>query len=304
MKIISVCIPVYNEESNIENAYIKIKDLFEKNLINYDYEIIFTDNHSYDKTQEIISDLCAKNNKVKYIRFRSNLQYDKSILEGYKSSNGDAAIVLNCDLQDPPELIEKFIHQWEQGNDVVYGVVNSRKENFIVNSFRKFFYYIMNSNTEIKYPLNAHDFRLLDRKVIDSLKNTNNLFPYVRGLTYSLSTNPYGIEYDRDERSQGKSKFGFYNSFTYAINAFIEETFLFTKIFRRITLILLASFLLFTVVNILNAFSLLTFFNHVIIGLLVFICTFLTIVCEYCTRIYFQLNKTQKIIYEKKINFE
>ena len=123
MKTISICIPVYNEESNIENAYIKIKDLFEKNLINYDYEIIFTDNHSFDKTQEIISDLCAKNNKVKYIRFRSNLQYDKSILEGYKNSNGDAAIVLNCDLQDPPELIEKFIYQWEQGSDVVYGVV-------------------------------------------------------------------------------------------------------------------------------------------------------------------------------------
>ena len=303
MKIISICVPVYNEEINIKNTYDKIKSLFEKNLLTYDYEIIFTDNHSYDKTQEIITDLCTKDKKVKYIRFRSNLQYDKSILEGYKNSNGDAAIVLNCDLQDPPELIEKFIHQWEQGSDVVYGVVNSRRENFIINSLRIFFYYIMNSNTEIKYPLNAHDFRLLDKKVIDSLRNTNNLFPYVRGLTYSLSTKPYGIEYDRVERSQGKSKFGFYNSFTYAINAFIEETFLFTKIFRRITLVLLASFLIFTIINIFNAFSLLTFFNHVIVGLLVFICTFLTIVCEYCTRIYFQFKKTQKIIHEKKINF-
>ena len=303
MKLISICIPVYNEESNIEDTYNRIKNLFEKNLINYNYEIIFTDNHSYDKTQKIISDLCVKNNKVKYIRFRSNLQYDKSILEGYKNSNGDAAIVLNCDLQDPPELIEKFIHQWEQGSDVVYGVVNSRRENPIINSFRKFFYYIMNSNTEIKYPLNAHDFRLLDRKVINNLKDTDNLFPYVRGLTYSLSTKPYGIEYDRVERSQGESKFGFYKSFTYAVNAFIEETFLFTKIFRRITLILFTFFLIFTLINIIKAFSLLSFFNNVIIGLLVFICIFLTIVCEYCTRIYFQLKKTKKIIHEEKINF-
>tara|TARA_B100000767_G_scaffold233018_1_gene225178 strand:- start:597 stop:1511 length:915 start_codon:yes stop_codon:yes gene_type:complete len=304
MKLISICIPVYNEEANIDNTYNTIKDLFEKQIIKYDYEIIFTDNHSSDKTEKIITELCSKNNKIKYIRFRSNLQYDKSILEGYKNSNGDAAIVLNCDLQDPPELIKKFIHQWEQGSDVVYGVVNSRRENFIINSLRKFFYYIMNSNTEIKYPLNAHDFRLLDKSIINELKNTNNLFPYVRGLTYSLSTKPYGVEYDRVERSQGKSKFGFYNSFTYAINAFIEETFLFTKIFRRITLILLVSFLIFTFINIFNTFSLLPFFNHIIIGLLVFICTFLTIVCEYCTRIYFQLNKTQKIIHEKKINFE
>ena len=303
MKVISICIPVYNEETNIENTYNTIKNLFEKKLINYDYEIIFTDNHSYDKTQEIITDLCSKNNKVKYIRFRSNLLYDKSILEGYKNSSGDAAIVLNCDLQDPPELIEKFIYQWEQGNDVVYGVVNSRQENFIVNSLRIFFYYIMNSNTEIKYPLNAHDFRLLDRKVINNLKDINNLFPYVRGLTYSLAKKPYGIEYDRVQRGHGKSKFGFYRTFTYAINAFIEETSLFTKIFRRVTLILFVSFLIFTIINIFKSFTLLSFYNHLIIGLMVFICTFLTIICEYCTRIYFQLKKTQKIIHEKKINF-
>ena len=303
MKIISICIPVFNEEINILNAYNKIIQLFEKKLNNYDYEIIFTDNHSSDRTEEIIMDLCNKDNKVKYIRFRANLEYDKSILEGYKNSTGEAAIVFNCDLQDPPELLEKFIHHWEKGSDVVYGVVSSRKENVIINSFRIFFYYIMNSNTEIKYPLNAHDFRLLDRKVINNLKDTNNLFPYVRGLTYSLAKNPQGIEYDRKKRDEGKSKFGFYKNFTYAINAFIEETFLFTKIFRRATLFLLISFLFFSIINILKTFTLLSFYNHVIVGLLIFVCTFLTIICEYCTRIYFQLKKTQRIIYEKKINF-
>ena len=303
MKIISICIPVFNEEINILNAYNKIIQLFEKKLNNYDYEIIFTDNHSSDRTEEIIMDLCNKDNKVKYIRFRANLEYDKSILEGYKNSTGDAAIVFNCDLQDPPELLEKFIHYWEKGSDVVYGVVSSRKENVIINSFRIFFYYIMNSNTEIKYPLNAHDFRLLDRKVINNLKDTNNLFPYVRGLTYSLAKNPQGIEYDRKKRNEGKSKFGFYKNFTYAINAFIEETFLFTKIFRRATLFLLIFFLFFSIINILKTFTLLSFYNHVIVGLLIFVCTFLTIICEYCTRIYFQLKKTQRIIYEKKINF-
>ena len=303
MKTISICIPVFNEEENILDAYNKIISLFKNKLNKYDYEIIFTDNHSEDKTQEIITDLCTKNNKVKYIRFRTNLEYDKSILEGYRNSTGDAAIVVHCDLQDPPELFEKFIDQWEQGNDVVFGVVNSRKESPIVNLLRVFFYYIMNSNTEIKYPLNAHDFRIVDRKILNSLKDINNLFPYVRGLTYSLSKKPHAIEYDRDKRNKGKSKISFYKSFTYAINAFLEETFLFTKIFRRITLIIVISFLIFTIANILKTFSLLSFFNHVILGLMVFICTFLTIVCEYSTRIYFQLKKTQRFIYEKKINF-
>ena len=151
--------------------------------------------------------------------------------------------------------------------------------------------------------MNAHDFRLVDRKVINNFKDSNNLFPYVRGLTYSLAKNPHGVEYDREKRDKGESKIGFYKSFTYAINAFIEETFLFTKILRRITLVLLVSFLFFTIINILSAFSFLSFYDHLIIGLMVFICTFLTIICEYCTRIYFQLKKTQRVIYEKKINF-
>ena len=140
MKTISICVPVFNEEENIQNAYDKITNLFKDKLNKYDYEIIFTDNHSTDKTEEIITNLCQKNNKVKYIRFRTNLEYDKSIIEGYKNSTGDAAIVIDCDLQDPPELFEKFIYQWENGNDVVYGVVNSRKENFIEKLFRVFLY--------------------------------------------------------------------------------------------------------------------------------------------------------------------
>ncbi len=303
MKLISICIPVYNEEENVVNTYETIKNLFEKKLINFDYEIIFTDNHSEDKTESVIMELCSKNKKVKYIRFKANLEYDKSILEGYKNSNGDAAIVINCDLQDPPELIEKFILKWEEGNDLVYGIVNSRQENIVLNSFRKLFYFIMNSNTDIKYPLNSHDFRLLDRSIIERLKNINNLFPYVRGLTYSISKKPHGIEYDRNQRNKGKSKFGFYRSFTYAINAFIEETFLFTKFFRRIALLLVVSFLIFSVINIFKLFSILSFFEHVMLSLTIFICIFLTFICEYCTRIYFQLKKTEKNIFEKKINF-
>ena len=303
MKLISICIPVYNEEKNILNTYNVIKNLFEKNLNNFDYEIIFTDNHSNDETETIITELCSKSRKVKYIRFKANLEYDKSILEGYKNSSGDAAIVINCDLQDPPELIEKFILKWEEGNDLIYGVVSSRRENAFITSLRKLFYYLMNSNTEIKYPLNSHDFRLLDRSIVKKLKEVNNLFPYVRGLTYSLSKNPYGIKYNRNQRSKGKSKFGFYRSFTYAINAFIEETFLFTKTLRRIALLVVISFLIFSVINILKLFTVLSFFNHVLLSITVFICIFLTFICEYCTRIYFQLKKTEKIIFDKKINF-
>jgi len=303
MKKISICVPVLNEEENILNAYQKIKAVFESKLKNYDYEFIFTDNHSTDKSEQILADLCTQDKKVKNIRFRNNLDYDKSILEGYKHSTGDAAIVIDCDLQDPPELFENFIKNWEKGYDVVYGITQTRKESSIINFLRKTFYIIMNLNTDIKYPLDAHDFRLVDRQVINGFKDNSNLFPYVRGLTFALSNNPIGIEYDRKIRKKGKSKLGFYNTFTYAINALLEETFFFTKIFRRLSLIMVFSGLTFSMFNFFNGFQTLGFFMNTIILILIFACMFLAIICEYVTRIYFQIKKTERIIYEKKINF-
>ena len=303
MKKISVCIPVFNEEENILNTYEKIKKLFNHSLSNYDYEIIFTDNNSSDDTEKIITSLCLDDQKVKYIRFKSNLQYDKSVLEGYKNSTGDAAIVIDCDLQDPPELIINFIEKWEQGHDVVYGVADSRKENFIKKLFRNFFYILMKYNTDFRYPINAHGFRLIDKQVINNLKNINNLFPYVRGLTFSLSKTPIGLTYNRSPRSQGKSKLGVYSSFNYAINAFLEETFLFSKIFRRIALILFFLTIIGTLINFFQAFKFINPFENSVLILLILIYILLSIVCEYVTRIYFQLKKTERIIYEKKINF-
>lgn len=303
MKKISICVPVLNEEENIINAYNKILEIFIEKINSYDYEIIFTDNHSSDNTEKILLDLCKKDKKVKYIRFRNNFDYDKSILEAYKHSTGDAAIVIDCDLQDSPDLFTKFIQKWEEGHDLVYGVVKSRKENFFLNFMRKLFYIIMNLNADIKYPLNAHDFRLVDRGVINNFKDNSNLFPYVRGLTFALSASPLGIEYDRENRKKGKSKLGFYNSFTYAVNALLEETFFFTKVFRRITLFLFFFTIIGTLINFFQEFKLINLFENLILILIISILVLLSIVCEYVTRIYFQLKKTERIIYEKKINF-
>ena len=303
MKKISICVPVLNEEENIIYAYDKIVEIFKEKINSYDYEIIFTDNHSSDNTEKILLDLCKKDKKVKYIRFRNNFDYDKSILEAYKHSTGDAAIVIDCDLQDSPDLFSKFIKKWEEGHDLVYGVVKSRKENFFLNFMRKFFYIIMNLNADIKYPLNAHDFRLVDRGVINNFKDNSNLFPYVRGLTFALSTSPFGIEYDRENRKKGKSKLGFYNSFTYAVNALLEETFFFTKVFRRISLFLFFLTIIGTLINFFQEFKFINIFENLVLILLISIFVLLSIVCEYVTRIYFQLKKTERIIYEKKINF-
>ena len=303
MKKISICIPVFNEEENILNSFNKIKDVFDKKLPNYNYEFIFTDNNSTDRTEEVLTDLCEQYQNVRYIRFRKNLEYDKSILEGYIHSSGDAALVIDSDLQDPPELIEKFVIEWENGSDLVYGEVKSRDENYFINYSRKIYYKLINSTSLYNYPENAHDFRLIDKSIRDKLKDINYIFPYVRGITFNLSKKPIGISYDRHKRSKGKSKFGFYNNFTYSLNAFFEETFMFTKIFRRITLLLTTIILIFSIINIISKFKYLTFFDNLILALITFLIIFVTIITEYLTRIYLQLKKIDTNIYEKKINF-
>ena len=304
MKLISICVPVLNEEENIANTLEVIESFFKKNLTQYRYEIIFTDNHSDDKSESIIFEITKNNPNVKYIRFNKDIGYDKSILEAYKNSTGDAAIVIDCDLQDPVEIIKDFILKWENGHDVVYGIRKKRDESKVFTTFRKIYYRIMNANSEKKYPLDAGDFRLVDRKVIDRFKNNKNLYPYVRGLTFSLSKNSKGIEYDRTNRKLGKSKLAYYNTFTYAVSYLIEETRIFVRLFARLNLILILFSILFTLVNCYLNFKFISLFQNTILILLIVIIFILTIISEYILRLYFQIKDNNKIIYEKKINFQ
>ncbi len=302
MKLITICIPVFNEEENILIAYQNINELFKNKLSNYNYEIIFTDNSSSDNTEKIITELANKNKQVKYIRFKNNLGYDKSLLEGYKNSTGESTVVIDCDLQDPVIIIKDFIQEWEKGHDVVYGIRKKRNESFLFTLLRKIYYRIMRSNSNTNYPLDAGDFRLVDKSVIKNFENNNSLYPYIRGLTFSLSKNPKGIEYERNKRQYGKSKLGFYNTFTYAINALLEETRIFIRFFGRVSLFGLIVTTIFTLINFFLSFSLINIFQNIVIIILVFIVFILSIISEYILRIYFQLKKEKKIVYEKKMN--
>lgn len=304
MKKISICIPVLNEEKNISIAYDEIKNLFNSEISNYQYEIIFTDNNSSDSTKDIIQNICEKDDHVKYVRFKNNLGYDKSIMEGYKNCTGDAAIVIDCDLQDPVSIIKDFISEWEKGFDLVYGVRKKRNENIFLTFFRKIFYILMNAKSTNHYPLDAGDFRIIDRKIINEFQEDNSLFPYMRGISFALSKNPKGIEYSRDERKRGSSKLGIYNTFTYAINALIEETPIFVRYFGRFALILTILTILFTMINLFNSFYYLSIFNNLILIIFSILSIFLSIVGEYVLRIYLHLRKTKKINYEKTFNLD
>lgn len=205
-KLISLVIPVFNEEKNIKACYNRISEVAQS-LDNYKFEFIFTDNHSEDGTFAVLEKIAKKDKRVRVFRFSRNFGFQRSIWTGYSKSEGDAAIQLDVDLQDPPELIREFIAKWEQGYKVVYGIRRSRKENFVINSARKVFYRILSSLSEDELPVDAGDFRLIDRQVIDALVRNRDKQPYLRGAIAAMGFKQIGIPYDRDARKNGHSKF-------------------------------------------------------------------------------------------------
>lgn len=204
--LISICIPVYNEEDNIEPLYRRVRTLMDKE-IRYNFELLFTDNHSDDRTFEKLTELASIDSRVRVIRFSRNFGFQKSIMTNYFNARGVAAIQIDCDLQDPPELISEFLRKWEEGYKVVYGIRRSRPEAWWLHALRRYYYRIVDFISEDYLPHDAGDFRLIDRCIIDELRRINDSQPYLRGLIASMGFRQTGVLYDRDARTAGKSKF-------------------------------------------------------------------------------------------------
>lgn len=204
-QLVSIIIPGFNEEENI--PLLKEKLLSVVDVLDYDFEFIYVDNDSSDQTSELIKRFCAKDKRWKYIRFSRNFSVEMSITAGYHFSQGDAIIVLYSDLQDPPELIPEFLKKWQEGNDIVYGVRTVRPgeprwRNFLI----KCTYKLVAWFADVPIPANAGDFRLISRKVRDSLEQCSEYNRYMRGLISWLGFKQVGIQYERKPRLKGKSK--------------------------------------------------------------------------------------------------
>ena len=130
------------------------------------------------------------NNNIKLIVFSRRFGQPAATMAGIQNATGNKCVIIDCDLQDPPEMFEKFINEWKNGYDLVYGKVKSRNESFIMSSLRQLYYKLINLNSYYDYPENAHDFRLIDKSIIEKLKNIDYIFPYVRGITFNFSKNP------------------------------------------------------------------------------------------------------------------
>lgn len=206
-KCLTLLVPVYNEEANIGPLYDRVAPLLAQLEDRYETELLFTDNHSEDRTFSLLEALCARDARVRVLRFSRNFGFQRSILTGYLNARGDAVVQLDCDLQDPPELILDFVARWEEGYRVVYGVRRGRREGPVITWMRKAFYRLIDWLSETPLPVDAGDFRLVDRVVIEQLAQHNDYHPYLRGAIAAMGFDQIGVPYDRAERRRGESKF-------------------------------------------------------------------------------------------------
>jgi dolichol-phosphate mannosyltransferase len=206
-KKISIVTPVYNESDNIDAYYERITKVVSDLEDKYEFELIITDNRSVDDTFIKAQAIAKKDRRVKLLRFSRNYGYQLSILTGYKHATGDAAIEFDCDLQDPPELLPEFLSRWEEGAQVVYGVRRKRDENALLEILRKVYYRFLRRVADQDLPIDAGDFMLLDRKILNILRNIEDPSIYIRGVVFSLGFRRAAIAYERNSRERGKSKF-------------------------------------------------------------------------------------------------
>lgn len=216
-KKISVVIPAYNEEANVEPLSQAIIQEFETKLPEYDYEIIFIDNHSKDKTRVILRRMCEANKKIKAIFNARNFGQLRSPVHGLKQATGDCVIRMCCDFQDPVEMIEQFVRQWEQGWKIVIGVKKSSKEKKMMYFIRTIYYKLIKKITDIDHIEHFTGFGLYDKAFVDVVRKLHDPLPYLRGIIAELGFDYKAIPYEQQKRKAGKSKNNFYSLYDYAM---------------------------------------------------------------------------------------
>ncbi|HZK56151.1 MAG TPA: glycosyltransferase family 2 protein [Desulfosporosinus sp.] len=202
----SIVIPVYNEEAVIIQTYQRLKQVMDS--IREAYELIFVNDGSCDHTTALIKGFRDQDKAVKLIKFSRNFGHQIAITAGMDYASGEAIVVIDADLQDPPELILEMIAKWKEGYDVVYAKRTKRKgETFFKKQTARMFYRMLSASTDIEIPTDTGDFRLLDRRVCEELKRLPEKNRYVRGLVSWVGFNQTAVEYERDERLAGETKY-------------------------------------------------------------------------------------------------
>lgn len=204
--IYSIIVPLYNEELVINESYRRLKEVMDSTK--EEYEIVFVNDGSKDRTVEKVEEICDNDENIKLINFSRNFGHQAAITAGMDLALGDAIIVIDADLQDPPEVMLKMIEKWKEGYEVVYGKrVKREGETFFKKFTAKMYYRLLKSMSTVDVPVDTGDFRLIDRKVCDALIALPEKNRYVRGLVSWVGYKQTCVEFERQERFAGETKY-------------------------------------------------------------------------------------------------
>lgn len=224
MKKISVLIPCYNEEENVVPMSEAISDLFEKELRNYNYELIFIDNDSHDRTRELLRNICAKNKNIKAIFNAKNFGQFNSPYYGMLQATGDCVITMVCDFQDPIELIPQYIAEWENGYKIVIGIKTSSKENKIMYWLRGLYYKFVKKFSDVDQIEHFTGSGLYDRDFVNVLRDLDDPTPFMRGIVAELGYRRKEIPYEQPLRRAGKTHNNWYTLYDAAMLSITSYT--------------------------------------------------------------------------------
>lgn len=224
MKKISILIPCYNEQENVVPMSEAIVNLFETELAQYDYELVFIDNDSKDNTRPLLREICAKNPRIKAIFNAKNFGQFNSPYYGILQTTGDCTISMVCDFQDPVELIPQYIREWENGYKIVIGIKKSSKENPVMYKLRSTYYKIIKRFSDVEQIEHFTGSGLYDREFVEVLRNLKDPTPFLRGIVAELGYRRKEIPYEQPQRRAGKTHNSFYTLYDAAMLSFTSYT--------------------------------------------------------------------------------
>ena len=311
MKKISIVTACYNEEENVIELINRVRKVMERYSYKYDYEHIFIDNASEDKTVDLLKSEASIDKRIKIIVNSRNFGHVRSPSYALLQAKGDAVISIVADLQDPPEIIDKFIEKWEDGNDIVIAVKDKTEEVGLMSTIRSVYYKILHRLSEVRIFKNFTGFGLFDKKVIEALRLMDDPYPFFRGMLAEVGYKVYELPYNQPSRVRGITKNNFYSLYDMGVLGIISNS----KVPLRLAIFIGAiSATLSLLVGVVYLVLKLIFWDEMSIGMapliivmsfmLSILLFFLGLIGEYVGAIYTQVLNRPLVFIKERVNFD
>lgn len=309
MKEISVVIPCFNEEDNVHTVYARTVTVFEQ-LQHYDYEIIFIDNDSRDRTVPLLKELAAQDPRVKVILNARNFGHLRSPYHALMNTTGDAAVMMAADLQDPPEMIVDFVRKWEEGIPIVLAVKEQTEETGALPILRSIYYGLLKSVAENEIVCGFHGFCLMDRHVIESLRALHDPYPYFRGMLFEIGFAKAVVPFRQPLRKRGITKNNFYSLYDTAMLGLVHNSKVPLRMAILVGFVIACTSFLVAMTYLVYKLAYWNDFTlglaPVVIGLFLLAATqliFLGIIGEYIGAVFTQVKNRPLVVERERINF-